>query len=47
MYSDNENEAELSYASGTHTPHGPRFEKEGNMRGLVFHFSVFTPAVSR
>lgn len=38
MYSDTENEAELSYASGTHTPRGTSFEKEGNMRGLVFHF---------
>lgn len=37
MYSDNENEAELSYASGTHTPRGPSFEKEGDVRRLLFH----------
>jgi len=38
MYSDNKNEAELSYTSGTPTAHGPSFEKEGNVRGLVFLF---------
>lgn len=38
MYSDTENEAEMSYASGPHSPHGPSFEKERNVKGLVFCF---------
>lgn len=37
MYSDNENEEELSYASGTQTTLGLSFEK-GDVRRFIFHF---------